>query len=92
MGSHLLAATLVALTVLPDAPPSDCPRAAAGYAAAVASATDALRTYEACVSASRGLNQCAAECDELEGAHRDFEDAVAEYRQACPLAPPREPR
>jgi hypothetical protein len=89
MGSHLLAAALVALTVLPDATPSDCPRAAAGYTAAVASVTDALRTCEACIGASRGRNQCAAEFDELDGAHRDFEDAVAEYRQACPLAPPR---
>ncbi len=91
-GSHLLAAALVALTVLPDATPTDCPSAAAGYAAAVASVTDALRTYEACIGASRGHSQCSAEFDELDGAHREFEDAAAEYRQACPLAPPHEPR
>ncbi len=29
--------------------------------------------------------------DELDAAHLDFEDAVAEYHRACPLAP-REPR
>ena len=92
MGSHLLAAALVALTVLPDATPTDCRSAAVDYAAAVASVTDALRTYEVCIGASRGHSQCSAEFDELDGAHREFEDAAAEYRQACPLAPPREPR
>ncbi len=91
MGSHLLAAALVALGIATDAPPSDCRSAAAGYAAAVASVTEALRTSEQCVSASGGRNQCSAEFDELDGAHRDFEDAVAEYRRACPLAP-HEPR
>ena len=87
MGWKLIAAALVALTVLPDAPLSDCPRAAAGYAAAVASVTEALRTYERCVGAGRGRSQCAAEFDELADAHRDFEDAAAEYQRACPLAP-----
>ena len=87
MGSHLMAPALAALAVLPGATPTDCRSAAAGYEAAVASVTDALRTYEACVGASRGRNQCAAEFDELDGAHHDFEDAVAEYRQACPPAP-----
>ncbi len=87
-----MAAALVALAVLPGATPTDCRSAAAGYEAAVASVTDALRTYEACVGASRGRNQCSPEFDELAGAHREFQDAAAEYRQACPLAPPREPR
>jgi hypothetical protein len=86
-----MAAVLVALLLLSDAPPSDCPSAAAGYAAAVASVTEALRTYEQCVSASRGRSQCAGEFDELDDAHRNLEDAVAEYQRACPLAP-REPR
>ena len=58
-----------------------------GLWAVVASVTDALRTYEACIGASRGHSQCSAEFDELDGAHHDFEDAVAEYRQACPPAP-----
>jgi len=82
---------LVALTVLPDTTPSDCWIGAAGYTAAVASVTDALRTYEACIGASRGRSQCSAEFDELDGAHHDFEDAAAEYQRACPRAP-REPR
>jgi hypothetical protein len=91
MGPHLLTVALVALAITPDAPPSDCPREAAGYAAAVASVTEALRTYQACMGASRGRNPCSAEFDELDGAHHDFEDAVAEYQRACPLAP-HEPR
>ncbi len=62
MGSHLMAAALVALAVLP---------------------VDALRTYEGCVGASRGRNQCSPEFDELAGAHREFEDSAAD-RQACP--------
>jgi len=91
MRSQLMAVAMVALTVLPDATPSDCRCATAGYGAAVASLRDVLRTYEACVGESRGHSQCSAEFDELDGAHRDFEDAVAEYRRACPLAP-HEPR
>jgi hypothetical protein len=91
MGPQLLAAALAALATTPDATPSDCRSAAAGYSAALASVTEVLRTYEACVGASRGRNQCSAEFDELDGAHRDFEDAAAEYQRACPLAP-REPR
>jgi hypothetical protein len=91
MGSHLLSAALVALTISPDAPPSDCRSAATNYAAALANVTEALRTYEACLAASRGRNQCATEFDELDAAHLDYEDAVADYHRRCPLAP-HEPR
>ena len=84
MGPHLLSAALVALTVTPDAAPSDCRSAASNYSAALASVTEALRTYEACLSASRGRNQCAAELDELGAAQLDYEDAVAEYHRSCP--------
>ena len=87
MGSHLLAAALVALVITPDAAPTDCRSAAAGYSAALASVTEALRAYEACLSASRGRNQCATEFDDLDAAHLDYEDAVAEYHRACPLLP-----
>ncbi len=81
----------MALAITPDAPPSDCRSAAAGYATALASVTEALRTYEACLAASRGRNQCAAEFDELDVVRLDYEDAVAEYHGACPLTP-HEPR
>ena len=86
-----ISAVLVAVAVTPDAPATDCRTAAAGYAAALASVTEALRTYEACLSASRGRNQCAAEFDELGAAQLDYENAIAEYHRACPLTP-HEPR
>ena len=60
MGSHLLAAALVALVITPDAAPSDGRSAAAEYPVALTSVTKALRTYEQCLSASRGRNQCSA--------------------------------
>ena len=78
---------LVALAITPDAALSDCQSAAAGYAAALASVTEALRTYEVCLAASRGRNQCAAEFDDLDAAHLHYEDAAAEYHRACPLKP-----
>jgi hypothetical protein len=81
----------MALAITLDAPPSDCGTAAAGYAAALASVTEALRTYEACLAASRGSNQCTTEFDELDAAQLDYEDAVAGYHRACPLTP-HEPR
>ena len=83
---HSLPTALAALTLLPDAP-ADCVSAAKEYAAALASVTGALRTYEQCVAASRGRSQCAEIFDELDGAQRDFEDAVAGFQRACPLTP-----
>jgi hypothetical protein len=50
MGSHLIAVVLVALAITPDGSPSACAGAAAGYKAALASVTEALRTYEACLA------------------------------------------
>jgi len=91
MGPRSLAVALIALALTPDAAPIDCRSAAASYAAALAAVTEALRTYEACTATSLGRNQCAAEFDELDGAHLDYKDAVAEYYRACPLTP-REPR
>lgn len=85
MGAYALPTVLAALTLLPDAP-ADCVSAAKEYAAALAGVTGALRTYEQCVVASRGRHQCADIFDELDGAQRDFEDAVAEFQRACPLA------
>jgi len=46
MGSQLLTAALGALTVVPDATPTNCQSVAAWDEAAVASVTEALRTYE----------------------------------------------
>jgi hypothetical protein len=46
--------------------------------------TNALRNYEQCVSASKGQDKCAAEMQQLDDAHDDFEEAVNDYKQACP--------
>jgi hypothetical protein len=89
-GPQALTITMLALTLLPDAP-AVCESAARDYRVALAGVTGALRTYEQCVIASRGRSQCTDIFDELDGAQRDFEDAVTEFQRACPLAP-REPR
>ena len=41
-------------------------------------------SYEQCVAASKGKDKCAAEMRQLDDAHDDFEDAVNDYKQACP--------
>ena len=45
---------------------------------------DALRAYEHCVAASKGKEKCAAEMQQLDDAHDDLEDAIDDYKQACP--------
>ena len=90
MEPYTLPAVLVALTLLPDAP-AECVTAAKDYAAVLDAVTVAVRAYERCVGTSQGRNRCADEIDDLDGTHRDFEDAVAEFQRACPLAL-REPR
>jgi hypothetical protein len=81
----------MAVVITPDVTPSDCQNAAAAYQTALASVTEALRTYEACLSGSWGRNQCSAEFDELGAVQLDYEDAVAEYQRVCSLVP-HEPR
>ena len=90
MEPHTWPAVLVALTLLPDAP-AECVTAAKDYAAVLDGVTVAVRAYERCVASSQGRNHCADEIDDLDGTHRDFEDAVAAFQRVCPLAP-REPR
>jgi hypothetical protein len=82
-----LAAILVALAPMPDAP-SNCVSATNDYAAAVFEVTDALRTYEQCVTASLGRSQCAEEFEELNHAQQDFETAAEKVVQGCPLPSP----
>jgi hypothetical protein len=43
-----------------------------------------LRAYEQCVAASKGKEKCAAEMQQLDDAHDDLEDAIDDYKQACP--------
>ena len=62
----------------------DCGTASDAYQAAVTKVVNALRAYEQCIQASHGQDKCSAEIQQLDDAHDDFEDAVGEFKQACP--------
>jgi len=51
----------------------DCPTTGDAFQAALTKVTNALRQYEQCVSASKGQDKCAAEMQQLDDAHDDFE-------------------
>jgi hypothetical protein len=74
----------LALISPPASATGDCPSATDAYQAAVTKVTTALRTYEQCITASHGQDKCSAEMQQLDDAHDDYEDAVGEFRQACP--------
>jgi hypothetical protein len=80
------AASLITLAVIvvPAADNNDCRTATTQFDESVAKLTAALRTYEDCVNNSKGRNDCAAEMKALDDAHDDFEDAVADFSEACP--------
>jgi hypothetical protein len=67
----------------PGAGSEECRRAATDFDETVADVREAVRTYEKCVSASHGRNNCSAEIQALDDSHDDFEDAVASYTAAC---------
>ena len=69
-------AVALALLVAPNTEAADCGNAADRYTAAVAQVTDAVHSYERCVSASDRRNDCSAEIQALDNAHDDFADAV----------------
>jgi hypothetical protein len=79
-------AAMITLAVVspPTAATGDCQSAGEAFQAAVAKVTNALRSYEQCVTASKGQDKCAAEMQQLDDAHDDFEEAVNDYKQACP--------
>jgi hypothetical protein len=62
----------------------DCGTATDAYQAAVTKVTNALHTYEQCIQASHGQDKCSAEMQQVDDAHDDFEDAVGDFKQACP--------
>jgi len=80
------AASLLMLTVIvaPTADNPDCRNATKQYDDAVAKLKTALHEYENCVDNSRGRNDCAAEIKAVDDAHDDFEEAVADFGDACP--------
>jgi hypothetical protein len=60
-----------------------CQRVAMRYEIAAAAITDALRSYEKCIAASRGRDTCSAEFSDLDVAQDRFETAVSEYDERC---------
>jgi hypothetical protein len=60
-----------------------CRQAAKRYEVAAAAITDALRSYEKCIAASRGRDSCSAEFSDLDAAQDRFEAAVSEYDERC---------
>ena len=84
--AHVASVILVELALIsPHASGTgDCGTATDAYQATVTKVTNALRAYEQCVQASHGQDKCSAEMQQLDDAHDDFEDAVGEFKQACP--------
>jgi hypothetical protein len=85
MKMYSVVVTLVALALVPgaDADRDGCRKAADQYEIALSEVTDALRSYEKCIVASRGRDTCSAEFSDLDVAQDQFETAVAEYKERC---------
>jgi hypothetical protein len=61
----------------------ECRDALDHYNAAKSDVSSALRRYRACVSDSKGHEDCASEFATLRSAQDDFESAVSEYQDKC---------
>jgi hypothetical protein len=61
----------------------ECRDALDHYNAARSDVSRALRRYGACVSDSKGHDDCATEFSTLHSAQDDFESAVSEYQSDC---------
>ena len=84
MGAVSAAMITLAVVSPPTTGTVDCQSAGEAFQAALSKVVNALRGYEQCVAASKGKDKCAAEMQQLDDAHDDFEDAVNDYKQACP--------
>ena len=83
-GAASAALITLALVSPPATGPLNCANANDAFQGALTKVVEALRAYEQCVAASRGKDKCASEIQALDDAHDDFEDAVDDYKQACP--------
>ena len=61
----------------------ECREALEHYQSARSDVSSALRRYGACVSDSKGHDDCSAEFLTLHSAQDDFESAVSEYQDKC---------
>ena len=83
-GAASAALFTLALVSPPGTGTLNCASANDTFQAALTKVVDALRAYEHCVAASKGKEKCAAEMQQLDDAHVDLEDAIDDYKQACP--------
>jgi hypothetical protein len=83
-GAASAALITLALVSPPATGTGDCSTSGDAFQAAMAKVVDALRNFEQCVAASKGKDKCAAEMQQLDDAHDDFEDAVDDVKKACP--------
>jgi hypothetical protein len=82
--AHAFSVMLIALTL--TSPPTanrDCRAASERYEAAISEVIDALRFYEKCILSNQKRDDCAGQLDELDSAHDEFADSVAEYPNGC---------
>jgi hypothetical protein len=61
----------------------ECRDALDHYNAARSDVSSALRRYGACVSDSKGRDDCSSEFSTLQSAQDDFESAVSDYQDKC---------
>jgi hypothetical protein len=81
---HAFSGVVIALTMTsPPVADRDCRVASERREAAVSQVIDALRAYERCVLSSQKWDDCAGQLDELDSAHDEFADSVAEYPSGC---------
>ncbi|MBV8492986.1 MAG: hypothetical protein JO162_05865 [Alphaproteobacteria bacterium] len=78
------AVVILALASPPATGIADCQGAGDAFQAALAKVVNALRGYEQCIASSNGKVKCTAEMQAVDDAQDDFEDAVDEYKKACP--------
>ena len=84
LGAASAALFTLALVSPPGTGALNCANASDTFQSAISKVVEALRAYEQCVAASKGKDKCTAEMQALDDAHDDFEDAVDDYKQACP--------
>jgi hypothetical protein len=84
IGAASAAMIILAVVSPPASGTGDCSTSGDAFQAALTKVVNALRSYEQCVAASKGKDKCSAEMQQLDDAHDDFEDAVNDYKQACP--------
>ena len=82
--THALSGIAVALALTsPPIADRDCRVASERREIAVSQVINALRAYEKCILSGQKRDDCAGQLDELDSAHDEFADSVAEYPSGC---------